>query len=335
MYYIDGTLVADHSDKNYPEVPMSIDFNQWFINGGVLSSGEIRKYTMDIDWVYFVEDMALTTDQVQNAVDSCKKISIKGIDTVKTKKGDLPNAAELSVDSAKNNGTYSVTVTVPARNTAHALRLLENGKLVMSNPLEVNSKDAQTFIYSVQNKDISNYTYNAELTNANGTRSSAELVVEVVPGEGIAMNAAKNKTVKGSYIAGDPNVMVDGIKNDTAAFVGNGDGLKWLQIDLGRSYDINRVNIWHYFGDGRTYHDVIVQVSNTEDFSSGVTTVFNNDKDDTAGIGMGNENEYAETEDGKSIPFDTVNARYVRLYSNGSNANEYNHYVEVEVWTAE
>ena len=59
-------------------------------------------------------------------------------------------------------------------------------------------------------------------------------------------------------------------------------GVQWIQIDLGQAYSLNQVNVWHYFGDGRTYHDVIVKVSTTSDFSSGVTTVFNNDTNNSA-----------------------------------------------------
>lgn len=66
-------------------------------------------------------------------------------------------------------------------------------------------------------------------------------------------------------------------------------------------------------------------------FTSGVTTVFNNDRDNSAGLGVGSDQEYAETAGGKSIPVDGVSARYVRLYTSGSSANIYNHYVEVEV----
>ncbi|NOU89708.1 hypothetical protein GC102_28745, partial [Paenibacillus sp. LMG 31460] len=98
------------------------------------------------------------------------------------------------------------------------------------------------------------------------------------------------------------------------------------------SFNVNRVKLWHYFGDTRQYHDVIVQLSNTEDFSSGVTTVFNNDTNNSAGQGAGVDNEYSETSAGKEIAFPTVNARYVRLWSNGSTANGSNHYVEVEIY---
>jgi hypothetical protein len=41
---------------------------------------------------------------------------------------------------------------------------------------------------------------------------------------------------------------------------------------------------------------------------------------------------YIDFNEGKLIDAGGVTARCVRLYSNGSTANEFNHYVEVEVW---
>lgn len=109
-------------------------------------------------------------------------------------------------------------------------------------------------------------------------------------------------------------------------------GLDWIQVDLSQSQDINQVKLWHYFTGGLTYHDVIVQVSDSPTFSSGVTTVYNNDTDNSAGLGIGADAEYLETSSGKSIVFPTVNARYIRLWSNGNNVNTLNHYVEVEAY---
>lgn len=131
----------------------------------------------------------------------------------------------------------------------------------------------------------------------------------------------------------------DGIKspsNYTDCYPGS--GFVWVQIDLGGSYDINNIKLWHYFGDGRTYHDVIVQTSNDPNFTY-AKTVFNNDKDGSTRIsyqyGAGTNNEYQETSAGLNIKFETTNARYIRFFSNGSTANNYNHYSEIEVYEAQ
>lgn len=164
------------------------------------------------------------------------------------------------------------------------------------------------------------------------------LVTSMVMFSGTALagptNVAAGKTITASdTIWGTAAFATDGDKN-TNNYIGVTENLQWIQIDLGQSYNINQVNLWHYFGDGRIYHDVIVRVSNNSAFSSGVTTVFNNDTNNSAGFGTGTNAEYAETAQGKTITFNTVNARYVRLYTNGSTANIYNHYVEVEVYGA-
>jgi hypothetical protein len=63
-----------------------------------------------------------------------------------------------------------------------------------------------------------------------------------------------------------------------------------------------------------------------------VTTLFNNDHDNTAGFGAGKDMAYVETSEGKLIDAKGVKARYVRLSSNGNTTSELNHYVEVEVF---
>jgi hypothetical protein len=150
-------------------------------------------------------------------------------------------------------------------------------------------------------------------------------------------NVALSKPVTGSVSFSNTSVINDGDKNTNvySEDYPNGSGLQWIQIDLGKSYDLSGVNIWHYWYDGRTYHDVIVRLSNKSDFSSEVTTVFNNDINNSAGFGAGSDTEYTETSAGKSISFNNTNARYVRIYSNGSTSNSNNHYVEVEVMGAE
>ena len=60
--------------------------------------------------------------------------------------------------------------------------------------------------------------------------------------------------------------------------------------------------------------------------------VFNNDLDNTSGMGVGQDPHYVETSEGRLIDAKGVKGRFVRLYSNGNNANDLNHYIEVEVW---
>ena len=74
------------------------------------------------------------------------------------------------------------------------------------------------------------------------------------------------------------------------------------------------------------------EVSDDPEFGVGVKTIFNNDHDNSARLGMGKDLEEIEVEQGHLIDAKGIEGRYVRLYSNGSTADEFNHYIEVEVF---
>jgi hypothetical protein len=150
------------------------------------------------------------------------------------------------------------------------------------------------------------------------------------------VNLALNKTVTGSEsepITGDLAMVVDGDKEATeGSVVELGPFKQWVQVDLGVKSDIYAVVIWHYHKTPRVYFDVVVQVSDDPDFVTGVKTFFNNDLDNTMGFGAGEDRHYVETAEGKLIDARGVQGRYVRLYSQANNQNDYSHYIEVEVY---
>ena len=84
-YFIDGNLFAEHGGEYYPEDTMSINFNLWFIRDGMVQAKERRQYQEDIDWVFFRAGTALTPEQVEAAVASMRRRSIKFRDTVPAK----------------------------------------------------------------------------------------------------------------------------------------------------------------------------------------------------------------------------------------------------------
>ena len=81
-YFIDGVLVADHGDKYYPETPMSINFNLWFISGGLAGSPGERAYQQDVDYVYFAKDQVLSPAQVKTAVQNYRTSGVEHVDNV-------------------------------------------------------------------------------------------------------------------------------------------------------------------------------------------------------------------------------------------------------------
>ncbi len=149
-------------------------------------------------------------------------------------------------------------------------------------------------------------------------------------------SVARGKPVSSSDdepIIGEIELVTDGDKEaNEGSYVELGPGSQHVQIDLKASYKIHAMLFWHYHANARIYHDVVVQVADDRDFITGVRTLFNNDHDNSSGLGVGEQKEYWETYEGKLIDAKGVVARYVRLYSNGSIADDQNHYTEVEVF---
>ncbi len=141
-------------------------------------------------------------------------------------------------------------------------------------------------------------------------------------------------TSSDSYpIIGDLELVTDGDKEGAdGSYVELGPGKQHVQIDLEDAREIFAMVVWHFHSQARVYKDVIIQVADDEDFITNVRTVFNNDHDNSAGLGIGKDKEYIETFAGRPVAVKGEKARYVRLYSNGSTSGEMNHYVEVEVY---
>ncbi len=134
-------------------------------------------------------------------------------------------------------------------------------------------------------------------------------------------------------VIGELGFVTDGQRSgEDGYFVELGPSTQWVQIDLGRSYQLQAILFWHYHSQARVYRDIVVQVSDDKEFISGVTTVFNNDHDNTSGLGVGRDREYIETAEGKLVDPKGAKGRYVRLYSAGNTSNDMNHYVEVEIF---
>ena len=146
-------------------------------------------------------------------------------------------------------------------------------------------------------------------------------------------NVALNKQVTGS--AGAPSnlaLATDGKWNLPGGdyYVDIGTGPAWIQVDLGQPYNLDYIRVWHYYSEGRTYHNVKTQVS-----ADGInwTTVFDSE---TSG-------EYAESMAGHTVqmgkpdiaPLSSkgTGVRYIRDYTNGSTANRKDAWMEIAAYT--
>ena len=109
-------------------------------------------------------------------------------------------------------------------------------------------------------------------------------------------NVALNKKVTSSDndpVVGKLDLVTDGSKEGTeGSWVELGPGIQWVQIDLEKPTTIYGVLLWHQHADPRVYRDVIVQISDDPEFKKDVTTVFNNDQDNSSQMGAGKDYEY-------------------------------------------
>lgn len=81
-YFVDGKLLAQHGGEYYPDALMSINFNLWFIDGGLNGQETLREYQEDIDWVFHAAGVSLMPDAVIIKVAELRNASIKFQDTV-------------------------------------------------------------------------------------------------------------------------------------------------------------------------------------------------------------------------------------------------------------
>ena len=148
-------------------------------------------------------------------------------------------------------------------------------------------------------------------------------------------NVALHKPVTSGHepIWGELSFITDGDKEAVeGSFVQLAPFKEYITIDLQKEYNIWAIVVWHYHLQPRVYFDVIVQVADDPDFLTDVKTLFNNDNDNSYGLGIGKDKNYLDTNEGKLIDGKGVKGRYVRLHSNKNSSDDMNHYIEVSVY---
>lgn len=133
--------------------------------------------------------------------------------------------------------------------------------------------------------------------------------------------------------AGDLARVTDGKKAfDKTNIVELPEGLQWVQIDLEKSSTIFATIIWHHHAEKRVYFDFVVQLSDDPEFKKGVTTIYNNDFDNSTGLGTGEDKEFVENYKGRLVDAKGATCRFIRAYGMGNTNNEFTDFIEVEVW---
>jgi hypothetical protein len=148
-------------------------------------------------------------------------------------------------------------------------------------------------------------------------------------------NVAAGKVVSSSVspFFGELSQVTDGKKeafDDDAVEMKK--GTQWIQVDLGAPHAIHAVVMWHDHRYIQAVRDVVLQASNDPEFKSGVTELYNNDTDNSSGLGVGTDREYFEMKFGRAVAAKGIEARYVRGYTRGSNQTGLNCWQEVEVY---
>ena len=95
-------------------------------------------------------------------------------------------------------------------------------------------------------------------------------------------------------------------------------GPQWVQVDLGESHELYAIGVWHYYRNGHVFIDVIVQIADDAELTKNVRTPFNNDDDNSAGQGEGEDETYIATPWPELVTArqpngDPSRARYVRV----------------------
>lgn len=108
----------------------------------------------------------------------------------------------------------------------------------------------------------------------------------------------------------------------------------YVQIDLSKNYELEKLNLWRYFNDNRSYKDTIIFISEDTNFTA-EDIVYSADESDFFGFGAGTDKAYAEIAAGKEITFSNpITGRYIRVINNGHDmgGKKGGHYVELQAW---
>jgi hypothetical protein len=157
--------------------------------------------------------------------------------------------------------------------------------------------------------------------NAIRRKMSATLVGDdLIPGDTRSGNLALGQPMTYSdplTVPAYAQVPTDGQVATSATVAGP--GAKWAQVDLGSVLLIDRVRVWHFYSDGRTYNAPMTEVS-----ADGVRWTV-----------VARPAPYAETATGNLRRFAPVRARYVRDWVNGSTGSSNSQWSELQVFAAQ
>lgn len=148
-------------------------------------------------------------------------------------------------------------------------------------------------------------------------------------------NVALGKPVTSSVppFTGELSQITDGkMEPDDSDAVEFKKGPQWVQVDLGASFPLYALVVWHDHRYPQVMKSVVFQVSDDPAFKDKVTILFNNDTENAVGQGVGTDREYFETQFGKIIDAKGVRGRYIRGYTKGGSLSALNAWQEIQAY---
>jgi len=199
--------------------------------------------------------------------------------------------------------------------------LMENGKVVKYGTTGVTAPAGMCIGYlgasEFSDFDIGEIIgYNRDLSSRERELVSNYLLKKWGMDYNVALMKPVSYSPSSGWAVNNPWNVTDGSTWTDSWFGLSGAGT--VTIDLLKIYQVNRVDIFHYWNDGRTYYYNTVETS-----PDGVTWTTRFDSEVNG--------RYAETYEGKTITFTVAPVRYVRHSLNGSTANVGSHFTEVRV----
>jgi hypothetical protein len=94
-YFLDGAPLATHGEPYFPEEPMSMNFNLWFIRDGLIDSQENRVYEQDVDWAFHQAGQTLSPAEVERKVAALRSTGVAFRDTVPAMKPALSSPCDF------------------------------------------------------------------------------------------------------------------------------------------------------------------------------------------------------------------------------------------------
>jgi len=310
----------------------------------------LEDFNQDITYLTFPEIHFLSDSNIEVLIGGNSNDVVTNISYVSDAQDKFIDVGNVSIDYTNINfnalGTYDIIYSVTDSNS-NTTTITKKIDVVINNWLPgYDYRKIITIDHNLIDEELTHFPLAIKLTSENSgdffdevknnslkvaftkDKSATQLYGEVEYfNNAVTLNAATtnialgNKNIthtRNTYEESNYTTtkFTDGLTSSYAGLHESTDGNNvTMTLDLGDVYGVDEINVWHYFSDGRTYVDLLLEVSKDGIYWE---TIFDGPP-------------YAETSSGKSHEFDPKLVRYVREGMKGSSANASSHWVEIEV----